>query len=237
MKLRIVKDAATRRNEILDHAYQLFTERGYERTSINHIICSIGFSKGALYHHFASKEEVLEAITSRLANEIADDARPILEDPALDAFARLTAFLAHMRARKVEQVAEMREMFEPIFRADNIRLFHRIHAAINAVVQPILAKIIAEGVAERTFDTPDPETAATLIVQLGATSRDLVAEAMACTGTERERLTDRLFERLDYLSTVVDRILGIPEGSIKLVDKAELRLIIRAMDRRPDAAA
>jgi AcrR family transcriptional regulator len=237
MKLRIVKDPAVRRTEILDHAYRLFTEQGYERTSINQIICAVGFSKGALYHHFCSKEELLEAITSRIASQVADDAKSILDDPSLDAFARLAAFLAHMRARKVEQVVEMREMFEPLFRADNIRLFHRIHAAITAVVQPILAKIIADGVAERTFDTPDPETAATLIVQLGATSRELIAEAMACTKPlEREGLIDRLYDRLDYLGTVVDRILGIPEGSIKLVDRDELRLIIQAMDPRASAA-
>ena len=237
MKLRIVKDPATRRAEILDHAYKLFTEQGYERTSINQIVCAIGFSKGALYHHFSSKEELLEAITTRIAGQIADDAKPILEDPSLDGFARLTAFLAHMRARKVEQVAEMREMFEPLFRDENIRLFHRIHAAITAVVQPILARIIADGVAERTFDTPDPETAATLIVQLGATGRELIAEAMASTKPlERERLIDRLCDRLDYLGTVVDRILGIPEGSIKLVDKDELRLIMRTMSPRASAA-
>jgi AcrR family transcriptional regulator len=237
MKLRIVKDPATRRTEILDHAYKLFTERGYERTSINQIICSIGFSKGALYHHFSSKEELLEAITSRLAGQIAEDARSILEDPSLDAFARLTAFLAHLRARKVEQVAEMREMFEPIFRADNVRLFHRIHAAITAVVQPILAKIIADGVAERTFDTPDPDTAATLIIQLGATGRELIAEAMASpTLPEREHLIDRLCDRLDYLGTVVDRILGIPEGSIKLSDRADLRQIVRMMVPSANAA-
>ncbi len=237
MKLRIVKDPVTRRNEILDHAYRLFAEQGYERTSMNQIMCAVGFSKGALYHHFSSKEELLEAVTFRIAGEVTETARPILEDPSLDAFARLSAFLAHMRARKVEQVAEMREVFEPVFRAENVRLFYRIHAAITAVVQPILARIIAEGVAEKTFDTPDPETAATLIVQLGATGRELIAEAMSCrTQLEQERLINRLCDRLDYLGTVVDRILGIPEGSVVLVDKAELRQIIRAMYPRASAA-
>lgn len=238
MKLRIVKDPATRRAEILDHAYRLFTERGYERTSMNQIICAVGFSKGALYHHFSSKEELLEAITTRLAGGIADSAKFILDDPSIDAFARLTAFLAHLHARKTEQVVEMREMFEPLFRTENIRLFHRIHAAITAVVQPILARIIAEGVAEKTFDTPDPETAATLIIQLGATGRELISETMGTSNQlERERLLDRLCDRLDYLGTVVDRILGIPEGSIQLADRTELRQAIRAMYPGATAAA
>ena len=40
-------------NKILDTAYRLFTEKGYERTSIQDIIDNLGgLSKGAIYHHF-----------------------------------------------------------------------------------------------------------------------------------------------------------------------------------------
>jgi AcrR family transcriptional regulator len=238
MKLRIVKDPAVRRTEILDSAYALFTRQGYERTSISQIIGAVGLSKGAFYHHFASKEELLEALAGRIAATVAAEAQSILEDPSLDAFARLTAFLAHLRKRKTEQVGELKEMFEPVFRAENVRLFHCTHAATTAVIQPILARIIAEGVEERTFDTADPQTAAALIVQLGATGRDLVAEAFTSTGIrQREAALDKVMERLDYLGTVVDRILGIPEGSVCLVTRNELETMIVAMQPKASAAA
>ena len=45
---------------ILDVAFRLFIEKGYERTSIQDIIDNLGgLSKGAIYHHFRSKEDFL----------------------------------------------------------------------------------------------------------------------------------------------------------------------------------
>ena len=52
---------------ILDVAYSLFMEKGYEATSIQDIINGLGgLSKGAIYHHFKSKEDILIAVTDRM---------------------------------------------------------------------------------------------------------------------------------------------------------------------------
>lgn len=54
-------------NLILDVAYRLFMEKGYEYTSIQDIIDNLGgLSKGAIYHHFKSKDEILVAVTDRM---------------------------------------------------------------------------------------------------------------------------------------------------------------------------
>jgi AcrR family transcriptional regulator len=52
------EDAGTRQR-ILDIALELFTEQGYERTSLRQIAERLGFSKAAIYYHFASKEDIL----------------------------------------------------------------------------------------------------------------------------------------------------------------------------------
>lgn len=48
--------------QILSVSAKLFTEKGYEKTSIQDIINVLGMSKGAIYHHFKSKEDILEAV-------------------------------------------------------------------------------------------------------------------------------------------------------------------------------
>ena len=54
---------------ILDAAFRLFIEKGYERTSIQDIIDQLGgLSKGAIYHHFKSKEDILAAVTERMTD-------------------------------------------------------------------------------------------------------------------------------------------------------------------------
>ena len=54
------------RSLILDVAFRLFMEKGYEHTSIQDIIQQLGgLSKGAIYHHFKSKEDILVAEIGR----------------------------------------------------------------------------------------------------------------------------------------------------------------------------
>lgn len=57
-------------NLILDVAYKLFLEKGYEKTTVQDIVDNMnGLTKGALYHHFKSKEEVLIGVSNRMFDE------------------------------------------------------------------------------------------------------------------------------------------------------------------------
>lgn len=56
------------RDRILDIALDLFTEKGYENTSLREIAERLGFSKAAIYYHFASKDEILMALHLRMHN-------------------------------------------------------------------------------------------------------------------------------------------------------------------------
>lgn len=53
--------------KILDVAQQLFLEKGYDNTTIQDIVDHLGgLSKGAVYHHFKSKEEIMDAVSDRM---------------------------------------------------------------------------------------------------------------------------------------------------------------------------
>ncbi|NCE64868.1 TetR/AcrR family transcriptional regulator [Pseudoflavonifractor sp. 524-17] len=51
--------------KILDVSYRLFLSRGFEHTTIQDIVDALGMSKGAIYHHFKSKEDILDKITDQ----------------------------------------------------------------------------------------------------------------------------------------------------------------------------
>ncbi|MFJ3698461.1 TetR/AcrR family transcriptional regulator [Streptomyces sp. NPDC090052] len=63
---------------LLAAATRLFAERGYDRTSVQEIVEAAGVTKGALYHYFGSKEDLLQEVYSRLLR---------LQQERLDAFA------------------------------------------------------------------------------------------------------------------------------------------------------
>lgn len=234
--MRIAKPAPVRRDEIIECATQLFIERGYDATSIGHIIGRAGISKGAFYHHFQAKEDLIEALATRYAEEAAAAARPILEDETLDSFSRLSAFFASMRQQKVDAAPHLRTTLEPLFRPENIQLYHRSQRATFGVVLPILSDIIARGVEEKCFDVPDPEEAAETILGLLASTRDLIVDFYAARNElGRRGQLERFKRRMQYLGTVIDRILGVPEGSIELADATSLEAMLT--EWKTDSAA
>jgi hypothetical protein len=91
--------------------------------------------------------------------------------------------------------------------------------------------------ADRTFDTPDADAAAEIMLHLMGSTRPLVAALYASTNQlDIERQIARIVTRMRYLGTVIDRILGIPEGSIELADEASVCVMTEAWRRSPTAA-
>ena len=80
----------TTRRHIVATATRLFTEEGYAGVSIEAVLKACVISRGALYHHFASKEAVftavLEAVESRVAEQVSAAGRGA--DDAFDALRR-----------------------------------------------------------------------------------------------------------------------------------------------------
>ncbi|WP_338888035.1 TetR/AcrR family transcriptional regulator [Rhodococcus sovatensis] len=84
----------TAREEILDAAAELFTTRGFTNTSTRMIAEAVGMRQASLYHHFANKDELLDALLSgtvdhplAVAQSIrGSDARPEVKMYALALF-------------------------------------------------------------------------------------------------------------------------------------------------------
>lgn len=226
---RIVKSADDRRNEILDGAQALFFERGYERTTVNDVIAKVGISKGGFYHHFKAKEDLLEGITARLARDAVARVRDILDDPALSALERLNGFMARSRSMKLADAPKFRAAFDVVFRPENLLLYHRINAASIAVMRPVLTGIIAQGKAEGAFTVADPEVAAEIILHLNASSHDAVARTIDAMGTaEEDTAIEALDQRFQFQGIAIDRILGLPDGSLTIVEPGFTRAVMTA---------
>nr|EIF88865.1 transcriptional regulator, TetR family protein [Streptomyces tsukubensis NRRL18488] len=72
-------DGAPVPRKLLSAATRLFAEHGYDKTSVQEIVEAAGVTKGALYHYFGSKEDLLQEVYGRMLR---------LQQERLDAFAR-----------------------------------------------------------------------------------------------------------------------------------------------------
>lgn len=111
------------RERILDAALDLFTEQGYDKTSLREVAEQVGISKAALYYHFASKEDILMALHLRLhqlGRHAFDSLAESPRDPvAWSAF--LEDIVGHMlRDRKLFAMHERnRAALEAVHRKDH----------------------------------------------------------------------------------------------------------------------
>jgi AcrR family transcriptional regulator len=66
------------RGQIVRSAAALFRTRGYANTSLRDVAQAVGLSKAGVYHHFSSKEKILEAVYDRAADVLAAGLRQVL---------------------------------------------------------------------------------------------------------------------------------------------------------------
>ena len=110
---------------ILDVAFRLFMEKGYEYTSIQDILDQLGgLSKGAIYHHFKSKEEILVAVVDRMTAESNQMLAEIRDRPGLTGKEKLkTIFKASISRPVQDQIFTV----APNFRNNAKLLFGLLH--------------------------------------------------------------------------------------------------------------
>lgn len=226
---RVIKHPDVRRQELLDCAQTLFFERGYEQASLNDVIAAAGSSKGAFYHHFSSKEELLEALAARLARQALALVRDTPEEADLDALSRLNGLLAKLGAQKMAAAETSWALFGILYRPENLVLFHRINDAVGAMLAPLVAGIIEQGIGEGVFVTPDPAGVADMLHQFGAATYGLVARALEPGAPAQTNKAIRLIEqRIELYGIALDRILGLPDKSIRLVEPGLIRTVMAA---------
>jgi AcrR family transcriptional regulator len=102
--------AEATRNSLVDAGRRLFAARGYEDVSAEEIVRAAGVTRGALYHHFGGKAELLEAVYSRLEAESTERVARIvlgseLESPLEAMKAGVEAFLDECSEPELRQVA------------------------------------------------------------------------------------------------------------------------------------
>ena len=228
--IRIIRAPAERRAQLLDCAQALFFAQGYEATTVNDVIARAGLSKGAFYHHFESKEALLDALTERLAADVVASVTDVLEDPGLDALARLNRFLAQGAQWKIERLDELMTVFSAVLKPENATLYHRMIDATARVLTPVVGRIVEEGVAEGVFDVPAPSLVAEILLQLADARRPIVVDALAAAARgDLDRATDTLETRIAQEEAVIARLLGVAPGALRLVEPGFIRAMLRAM--------
>ncbi len=219
-----------RREAILDAALELFKQRGWDAVTIADVLAAAEISKGGFYHHFAAKEDLLTGLVTRMtaqALEATEAARVPATGNALD---RLNAFLTETQRWTADNIEDLRGFTEIFAQPSNNVLYRRIGDAEAAAVMPMLTQMIADGVSEGVFDAADPPLVAEIMLCLSQGRQAMLADALGhAAAGDLDGGANALDRRMRAEGAALDRLLGLPEGSVRLSNPQEFKRMLAGL--------
>lgn len=198
------------------------TAKGYEQVSIQDVLVATGASKGAFYHYFGSKADLLEAMVDRMTAAVLADAEPLLDDRTIPAPQKLSRLFGGISNWKTQRKEMLLALLETWYSDENIVVREKFRRHVTERMTPVLSRIIEQGNAEGTFHASRPAAAAevfvALLVGLNERAGHLFLASQAGE-TSLEEVEATFFGYADAL----ERILGITPGSLELVDPSIVR--------------
>lgn len=140
-----MKKGERRKQDLLNIAYRMFIEKGYENTSVDDIITEAGIAKGTYYYYFESKEATLEAVIEMMIEKAENIAKAALMNP-VPIPQKLASVVYAFQPNKDEIV-----ITDVLERKENIVMHDKIGKKIVEVAVPILSDIVREGIAQGIF--------------------------------------------------------------------------------------
>ena len=179
--MRIVKEAAERRNEILDVAERLFCTNGYDNTSTNDILAEIGIARGTLYYHFKSKEDILDAMIARLLDETIRKAEKIALDESVPVLERLTKTV--LASNVDTKTGDM--ILEQVHKPQNALMHVKMQEILISRLVPLFVKIVEDGMAQNLMYTEYPQDTMQMLLMYANTVFD---DSIEYTAEEKQRM-------------------------------------------------
>lgn len=183
-------------NKIIQVATRLFLEKGYEKTSLQDIISELGgLTKGAIYYHFKSKEDILMAVVSEICNGNMKQMQAIMSDQDLDGKHKLEKmfYCSIMNQNQNNVFSIVPQLLDnPTFLVSYIKMVCKV------TVPDYIVPIIREGVEDGSIHTDKPyELADALMFLSDVWLNPLVFPMTASQIGRRARLLNQMMEKFN----------------------------------------
>ena len=204
---------------ILDVARRLFAEKGYERTSVQDIISATGLSKGAVYHHFRSKEAILDRLNDDEWGASLNLRDELRRRHDLNALEKLRALISstldaeHLRLVRLQTPL----LSDPASFTSNMRFW-------SDGLPESLRPLIGEGVRDGSIPTAYPAEASQLIALLCnywlmpcfyPAAREDMARRIRCLASMLGSIGVPLFDEA-LMARAVDGLMELAPGAGEL---------------------
>ena len=170
--MRISKEPAERKQEIIDTAMRLFYEKGYEKTSISDIAKEMNVAQGLFYRYFPSKEVLFDTAVEQYAQLQTDQMTAFLKKSAQkkSAVEDMTLIDIVKQMPTFIEAEQENSYMKKVFHGPGSKEIHmRLSLSICSKMKPVVQKLLDEANQRGETHIQDTEAAASFCVygQLG----------------------------------------------------------------------
>ena len=197
--MRIVKEHDERKNEIIKTSAALFSEKGYDKCSVNDILNAVGIAKGTFYYYFKSKEDVLDAAIEYVSEQVLEQVQKVANQKELSPVDRMIQVL--LAARVTNPTGEV--LIQEMHKTRNALLHQKTLVSILTMLTPVLTEIVDEGNAAGSFHCAYPEQSVQILLSAALTLLD--DGIFQIEKAQSAKLFEALISAMEKMLGVADR--------------------------------
>lgn len=209
-----------KKQEILATAEKLFCSRGYDETSVQDILDVLHCSKGGFYHHFVSKEAVLDTLCEQHAVAARDAAAQELSQisSTLD---RLNTLFTRMIPLHNDSFAFLSMLLPLLDRPESTAMRVRYQEALLSAFQPLMEQTIEEAAQEKLIYPPVRDAVLPVLTLLNQCWYEAALLILDSAKKAQRLSTATLLGIIEKYRRCIEVLLDAPYGSVVLVDFSE----------------
>lgn len=207
------------KEKIVKNAFELFSSKGYEATTTQDIVDRTELSRGAMYHHFKSKQDILECVIREAQGKVNTFFAELAADQSLSAKEKISKMISFFADNDTQKQLIQYNWVEKI----PFALLEEIRN-LNTEIAPALSEIVKQGIKNGEFYSDYPAELAELLTLC----LDIWLDPVIFKRTAGE-----ISRRLDFLKYMLEKM---DAQILEKEDWNRLKELYRPflMERKPD---
>lgn len=201
------------RDKILKSAYNLFATKGFEKTTVADIINQADCSKGGFYHHFRSKNDVIDGITMNYVADLRKSYKKIIENKDRSVIDIMNNLIIIVNKIKEERVNEWPKVSKIFMFEGNDAIINKMVNEFELVTTEFYEELIVLGISEGVFSVKHPKFLAEVITK---EIFKLYEKATTVVMSKDENSINEFQNRLDFFEDLLNKTLGVENNIIKI---------------------
>ena len=217
---------------ILAASEKLFCLRGYHETSIQDILDTLKTSKGSFYHHFDSKESVLETLCVERARASAEQTMRLLAGIG-EPMARINAVFHSMMPLRREESGFLAMLLPQMFTPEGRTVCQGYQDALHEAFLPVLTAVLDEAREAGVIYPPTADSPADILLTLMNRCWLHVAQQLLTAVKTAQRPEPAvLMDELAIYRAAIERLLDAPYGTVEIIRLQEWYDVAQTLERR-----